>query len=147
MHQTVKRLSEHRILDTVYTECQICVGCQDNRTRIVACILPFFRYFNGLCSNEIESLVTENHIFYVLLVIVIKQICLKTIEHWNLQCLTQRKYSSSLYCTIHIHIIGHYNLSVRIIDQASYTTHVVCINFIHKWRDLKFKVDSARQIF
>ena len=33
------------------------------------------------------------------------------------------------------YVIGHYNPSVRIID------------FIHKWRDIQFKVDSERQIF
>ena len=48
---------------------------------------------------------------------------------------------------IHTNIIGHYNLSVRIIDLVSHTTYVVCVNFIHKWRDLQFKVDSERQIF
>ena len=42
---------------------------------------------------------------------------------------------------------GHYNPSVRIIDLVSHTTYVVCVNFIHKWRDLQFKVDSERQIF
>ena len=39
-------------------------------------------------------------------------------------------------------IIGHYNLSVRVIDLASQTTYVVCVNFIHKWRgpySLKFR--------
>ena len=40
------------------------------------------------------------------------------------------------------YIIGHYNPSVRIIDLLSHTTYFVCINFIHKWRDLQFKVDS-----
>ena len=46
------------------------------------------------------------------------------------------------------HIIGHYNPSVRIIDLVSYTTYIVCFNFLHKWRgDLKFKVDSEWQIF
>ena len=48
---------------------------------------------------------------------------------------------------IHTYIIGHHNPSVRIIDLASHTTYVVCVNFIHKWRDLQFKVDSERQIF
>ena len=43
--------------------------------------------------------------------------------------------------------IGHYNPSVRIIDLVSHTTYDVCVNFIHKWRDLHFKVDSERQIF
>ena len=45
------------------------------------------------------------------------------------------------------YIIGHYNLSVRIIDLVSHTTYVVCDNFIHKWQDLQFKVDSEQQIF
>ena len=27
-------------------------------------------------------------------------------------------------------------------DLASHTTYVVCVNFIHKWRDIQFKVDS-----
>ena len=50
----------------------------------------------------------------------------------------------SMSCT---YIIGHYNPSVRIIDLVSHTTYVVCVNFLHKWRDLQFKVDSERQIF
>ena len=45
------------------------------------------------------------------------------------------------------YIIGHYNPSVRIIDLVSHTTSVVCVNFIHEWRDLQFKVDSEQQIF
>ena len=48
---------------------------------------------------------------------------------------------------IHTYIIGHYNTSVRIIDLVSHITYVVSVNFIHKWRDLQFKVDSERQIF
>ena len=48
---------------------------------------------------------------------------------------------------IHTYIIGHYNPPVTIIDLVSHTTYVVCVNFIHKWRDLQFKVDSERQIF
>ena len=44
-------------------------------------------------------------------------------------------------------IIDHYNYSVRIIELVSYTTYAVCVNFIHKWRDLQFKVDSKQQIF
>ena len=40
-----------------------------------------------------------------------------------------------------------YNPSVRVIDLVSHTTYVVYVNFIHKWRDLQFKVDSERQIF
>ena len=51
----------------------------------------------------------------------------------------QPKYS---LCHIHIHIIGHYNPSVR-----SQTNYVVRVNFVHKFRDLQFKVDTERQIF
>ena len=45
------------------------------------------------------------------------------------------------------YIIGHYIPSVRIIDLVSHITCVVCVNFIHKCRDLQFEVDSERQIF
>ena len=45
------------------------------------------------------------------------------------------------------YIIVHYNLSVRNIDLVSHTTNFVCVNFIHKWRELQFKVDSERQIY
>ena len=34
----------------------------------------------------------------------------------------------------------HYNLD-------SHTTYVVCVNFIHKWPDVQFKVDSEQQIY
>ena len=37
-----------------------------------------------------------------------------------------------------IYIIGHYNPLVSIIDLASHTTYVMCVNFIHEWRDLQF---------
>ena len=57
------------------------------------------------------------------------------------------KLKSSMKVYIHTYIIGHYNPSVRIIDLASHTIYVVCINITHKWRDLQFKVDSERQIF
>ena len=53
--------------------------------------------------------------------------------------------SKSLFSVTYI--IGHYNPSVRIIDLVSHTTYVVSVNFIHKWRDLQFKVDSERQMF
>ena len=32
-------------------------------------------------------------------------------------------------------------------DLACYITYVACINFMHEWRGLQFKVDSERQIF
>ena len=44
-------------------------------------------------------------------------------------------------------IIGHYNPLIRLIDLVTHTTNVMCVNFIHKWRNLQFKVDSERQIF
>ena len=56
--------------------------------------------------------------------------------------------TSSLFNTCwHTYIIGHYDPSIRIIDLVSHITYVVCVNFIHKWRDLQFKVDFERQIF
>ena len=58
-----------------------------------------------------------------------------------------RLNNAGKYCDIHTYIIGHYNLSVRIIDLVSYTIYVMCVNFIHKWRDLQLKVDSERQIW
>ena len=39
---------------------------------------------------------------------------------------------------LHTYIIDHYNPSVRIIDLASDTTYVVCVNFIHKWGTCSF---------
>ena len=44
-------------------------------------------------------------------------------------------------------ITCHYNPLVRIIDLVSHATYVVCVNFMHNWLDLQFKVDSERQIF
>ena len=59
-----------------------------------------------------------------------------------------KQLRSFILCSdIHIYIIGHYNPSVRLIELVSHTTCVVCFNFIHKWRDLQFKVDFERQIF
>ena len=51
------------------------------------------------------------------------------------------------WCEIHTYIIGHYNLSVRILELVSHTIYVVCVNFIHKRQDLQFQVGSERQIF
>ena len=63
-------------------------------------------------------------------------------QRWKSICFPFLKY---IY--IHTNIIGHYNPSIRIIDLFFHTTYVVCVNFIHKWRDLQFKVDSKRQIW
>ena len=51
---------------------------------------------------------------------------------------TTRLLDSLKNIYIHTYIIGHYNPSVRIIDLVPHTTYVVCVNFIHKWRDLQF---------
>ena len=60
----------------------------------------------------------------------------------------QMVYTNELINTyIHTYIIGHYNPSVRIIDLVSHTTFIVCVNFIHKWRDLQFKVDPYDRFF
>ena len=77
-------------------------------------------------------------------------------QRWNLvyptkidSCATNSIFGDwPLYMLTYIHtyIIDHYNPSVRIIDLVSHTTYVVCVNFIHKWRDLQFKDDSERQI-
>ena len=37
---------------------------------------------------------------------------------------------------LNTYIIGHFNTSVRIIDLVSHITYVVCVNFVHKWRDI-----------
>ena len=46
----------------------------------------------------------------------------------------------------HTYIIGHYNPSVKIIDLV-FPLLMLCVNFIHKWQDLQFKVYSEQQIF
>ena len=48
---------------------------------------------------------------------------------------------------MHTYIIGHYIPLVRIINLVSHTNFDVCVNFIHKWRDQQFNVDSEQQIF
>ena len=57
-----------------------------------------------------------------------------------------RQFCLFTYPCIHTYIIGHYNPSVMITDLVSHTTYVVCVNFIHEWRDLQFKVNSERQL-
>ena len=61
-------------------------------------------------------------------------------------CMNLRLTKPNSNC-IGLYIIGHYNPSHRISDLVSDTTYVVRANFIHKWRDLQFKVDSEQQIF
>ena len=66
---------------------------------------------------------------------------------WN----TKRKQIKKIFLRfylLHTYIIGHYNLSVRIIDLDPHITHVVCVNFIHKWWDIQFvNVDSRMTDF
>ena len=54
-------------------------------------------------------------------------------------------FKNRCHCIICIKALEckQYNLtSVRIIDLVSHTTYVLCVNFIHKWHYLQFKVDS-----
>ena len=60
---------------------------------------------------------------------------------------TTYNYQRSNYLKEHTYIFGRYNPSVRVIDLVSHTDYVVCVNFIHKWRELQFKVDTERQVF
>ena len=53
---------------------------------------------------------------------------------------------SQLHTYIHTELVIT-TLQSRIIDLVFHTTYVACDNFIHKWWDLQFKVDSERQIF
>ena len=66
---------------------------------------------------------------------------------WNQLRLKSRDYCIFICIKLYTYIIGHYKPLVRITDLVSHTTYVVCVDFIHKWRDLQFKVNSERQIF
>ena len=74
----------------------------------------------------------------------------KSIKMHSVACQLRKKKDHLAFLGLnlaHTYIIGHYNPSVRIIDLVSHTTYVVCGNFIHKWRDLQFKVDTDLQNF
>ena len=60
------------------------------------------------------------------------------------RCVPKMKW---IFLHTYTYAIGHYKPSVRFMDLVSHTTYVVCVIFIHKWRDLQFKVDSERQLF
>ena len=47
---------------------------------------------------------------------------------------------------VFIHTYIH-NWSLQPISQDYWPSFSETVNFIHKWRDLKFKIDSERQIF
>ena len=92
--------------------------------------------------KSINGLVKERSVFFKPNVMIVQR------DH-SIHCIAL----NSLWPDIHTsgcysvsYIIGHYKPSVRIIDLVSNTTYVVCVNFIHKWRDIQLKVDSERQI-
>ena len=66
------------------------------------------------------------------------------LTHWMTSKLYQKLLIRMLFTYIH-------NWSLQLFRQgyglASHTIYVVCVNFIHKWRNLPLKVDSERQIF
>ena len=63
-----------------------------------------------------------------------------TLKYELSQIIKQRLLFVLFRVRIHTYIIGHYSPSVRIIDLVSHTTYNVCVNFIHRWRDLQFNV-------
>ena len=67
---------------------------------------------------------------------------LKVKNFGNVNCCIMYMFLHHSARYIHTHIIGHYNPSFRIIDLVYHISYVVCVNFIHKWRHLHFKVDS-----
>ena len=64
----------------------------------------------------------------------------------NISLNDRRELHGGVFCE-DTYIIGRYKSSVRIINLVSHTVYVVCVNFIHKWLDLQFKVDFKQQIF
>ena len=102
----------------------------------LTCAFSRLQLFDGSRRNEL---------------ILIEVICNKKIFFHRFPCSrflakTLRVNKSALK-NIYTYIIAHYNPSVKIIDLVSHCTHLMCVNFIHKWRDLQFKVVSERQIF
>ena len=109
-------------------------------SRFVLCIFSDifqgFKVVNRICFQDI--LINDNDTsdrFYITRQII-KFSTVNIINSWL--CSVK---SASTY------LIGHYNPSVRIIDIVSHTTYVVCVNFVHKCRDLQFKVDYERFFF
>ena len=73
----------------------------------------------------------------------------KSVTFVNSSCKAVYSFAlKGIYFKTHTHI---YNWPLQPFNQdyglASYTTHIVCINFTCEWRDLQFNVDSERQIF
>ena len=133
-----------------------------------SCFLSgFHEYFIRLCSvfyvvNFIESWLTfllpisYTMISNIIIISVMAPLNIylkygrwKSEKFKRRNCFSVRIWSNVLFdlrgCNNYIHTYihnWHYNPSVRIIDLVSHTTYIVCVNFIHKWRDLQFKVDS-----
>ena len=66
-------------------------------------------------------------------------VCVKILHSVHLKT---KKFNAYVY-------IHNWPLQPSIQDYGlvSHTTHLLCIHFIHEWRDLQFNVDSKRQIF
>ena len=76
--------------------------------------------------------------------------------HWrryvlSLKATEDNKYISRSITRSIIWLLYIQNLSLQAFSQdhdlVSHTIYVVCVNFIHNWWDLQFKVDSERQLF
>ena len=99
------------------------------------------------------KVISSNFVFHnshnrkSLLIIIQHKINVSEHTTSHLNKIHTNKYVEHDPTSIHTYIIGHYNPSVRIIDLASHTTYVVCVHFMHKWRDLQFKVHFERHIF
>ena len=50
----------------------------------------------------------------------------------------------SIHTYIHIWPLQPFSQDYNL---ASHRTYIVCVNFIHEWQGLQFKVDSERQMF
>ena len=103
----------------------------------------FFILFN---MSELSWLISQHATTLTLAVklVVIYLVCLAK-PQWRI--IDNNVYSAAVR---NIHIYMH-NWALQPFSQdygpTSHTTPVVCLNFIRKWRDLQFNVDSERQIF
>ena len=71
------------------------------------------------------------------------------ISYWCLTWNTNRGFMSNKPTKNYGNFIHKWLLQSLSQDSnlASYTTYAVCINFIHEWRNLQFKVGTEQQIF
>ena len=90
----------------------------------------FCIFFRSTCSVVVTYLLVCSPFFYTDVVATVLLIC----------------WSNNYFCfwsfCLYAYKIGHCKPLVRIIDLVSHTIYIVCINFIYKWRDLQYKVDS-----